>query len=248
MTVDSGETLANNFSDRTTPPSETTRRGFILSSLGSAAFLSAVAALAQKGATAPLVILENANGILVVDPTRCVGCKRCELACTEYNDGKAQPSQSRIRISRNYNFGARGQQAGSSRGMGEYGNFRLVTETCLQCPHPVPCATACPNDAIVLEKATKARMVDPKKCTGCRMCQNACPWEMMTFDAGAGKAGKCFLCAGKPECVEACPAGALQYISWRDLSRANPIRQAALPVAGNHPSASCGSCHPMRKE
>ena len=178
---------------------ETTRRGFLVSSLGGATFLSAVAALAPKAATTNLVILENAEGILVSDPTRCVGCKRCELACTEYNDGNSHPSAARIRISRNYNFGARGQQAGFRRGMGEFGNFRLIPDTCLQCPHPVPCSTACPNDAIVLDKATKARVVDAKRCNGCRMCDHACPWEMITFDAGAGKARKCFLCAGKPE-------------------------------------------------
>ena len=41
------------------------------------------------GSAAPLIITEQAEGLVVADPTRCVGCRRCELACTEYNDGKA---------------------------------------------------------------------------------------------------------------------------------------------------------------
>ena len=31
---------------------------------------------------------------LISDPSRCAGCQRCELACTEFNDGRANlPSQ-----------------------------------------------------------------------------------------------------------------------------------------------------------
>jgi Fe-S-cluster-containing dehydrogenase component len=222
---------------------ETTRRGFLKATVGTAVGLSALGVLAQKAGTAPFVILENAKGVIVADTTRCTGCKRCELACTEFNDGKAAPSLARVKVSRNYNFGPRGQQAGFNRAMGEFGNFRLVQDTCKQCPHPVPCATACPHDAIVVAEATGARVVDPKKCRGCKICQRACPWELMVFDPEAEKASKCFLCHGKPQCVEACPCDALYYVSWRDLTRTVPIRQAGLLAAKDYQAAGCDSCH-----
>lgn len=222
---------------------QTTRRGFLKATLGTVVGASALGLLARKAGTAPFVILENAQGVIVADTTRCSGCKRCELACTEYNDGKAQPSLARIKVSRNYNFGPRGQQDGFNRARGEYGNFRLVQDTCKQCPHPVPCATVCPHDAIVVDGKTGARVVDQKKCQGCKLCQRACPWEMMVFDAEANKASKCFLCNGQPQCVEACPCQALRYVSWRDLTRAVPIRQAGLPVTKDYQSAGCDSCH-----
>ena len=50
---------------------------------------------------------------------------------------------------------------------------------------------------------------------------------MMTFDEEAGKASKCFLCDGEPECVEACPAGPAVR-PWRDLTRELPVRRAVL--------------------
>ena len=224
-------------------PPETTRRGFLTVNFCTVAALPVLAAWAVESRTSPLIVVDNAEGLLVSDTTRCVGCKRCETACTEFNEGRAQPSLARIKVSRNYNFGPRGQQAGVGLGMGEFGNFRILPNTCLQCPHPVPCASACPNQAFVLEGNTKARMVDQNKCTGCRMCQLACPWEMICFDESAGKASKCFLCNGQPECVQACPTGALRYVSWRDLSRATPIRQATLPVGRDYKSAGCGGCH-----
>ena len=155
---------------------------------------------------------------------------------------------SRVKISRNYNFGPRGQQAGFYRGMGDLGNFRIVQDTCRQCPHPVPCATACPNDAIIADPKTKARRVDPEVCTGCHICQRACPWEMMSFDSVAKKATKCFLCDGNPECVQVCSTGALRYVPWRDMSRAVPIRQATLPVTKDYKTAGCGSCHTIRPQ
>lgn len=245
--VAKGDTVLDRIIEHLDLPSETTRRGFLRVNLRTAAALPVLGALAAGSTKSPLIIIDNAEGLVVADTTRCVGCKRCETACTEFNEGRAQPSLARIKVSRNYNFGPRGQQAGMFRGMGEFGNFRVVQDTCKQCPHPVPCATACPHSAIVLEPKTKARMVDQNKCVGCRMCQVACPWEMMTFDESAGKASKCFLCNGAPECVQACTTGALRYVSWRDLSKAIPIRRGAFPVTRDYKSAGCGNCHSIGK-
>jgi Fe-S-cluster-containing dehydrogenase component len=225
----------------------TSRRGFLQCALGATVSLPALAVWHSMVPESGTIILENAKAMLATDSTRCVGCKLCELACTEFNEGRSQPSLARVKISRNYNFGPRGQKAGFNRGMGEFGNLRLVQDVCLQCPHPVPCATACPNEAIVMDQKTGARIVDQKKCRGCRICQRACPWEMTTFNESIAKATKCFLCNGKPECVESCPTGALRYVSWLDLSKAVPVRQAVLPVAKDYKSAGCGDCHSIRR-
>ncbi len=221
----------------------TTRRVFLKTTVGSLAGLSVAFYWALPPEFTQQVILANSTGIIVSDPTRCVGCRRCELACTEFNDGRAQPTLARIKVSRNYNFGPRGQKAGFRNSLGEFGNFRIIQDTCLQCPHPVPCATACPYDAIVAHPETKARIVDADRCVGCRICQRACPWEMIVFDEQAGVASKCFLCDGEPECVAACPATAIRYVPWRDLSRTIPIRQAGLPVTRDYESAGCAACH-----
>lgn len=226
---------------------DTSRRRFLKCALGAGVSLPLFGLWQVLLSESQTIILGNSKYILVSDSTRCVGCKLCELACTEYNEGRSQPSLARIKISRNYNFGPRGQQSGFSRSMGEFGNFRFVQDTCLQCPHPVPCATACPYEAIVMDQKTGARIVDQEKCQGCRICQRACPWEMTTFDESSLKASKCFLCNGKPECVEACPTGALRFVSWRDLTKAVPVRQAILPMAGNYASAGCGNCHSKRR-
>jgi Fe-S-cluster-containing dehydrogenase component len=186
--------------------------------------------------------MEQAEGIVLADPTRCVGCRRCELACTEFNDGKAQPSISRIKVNRNINFGPKGLY--SNRGsVGNWGNGLIIQDLCKQCPHPVPCANACPNDAIVVKPPTNARVVDPKKCIGCMMCQKACPWEMLSFDSEKNRATKCFLCDGKPKCVDACPASSLSYADWRDLTDKIPPRAASMFVLPPAKAEACIECH-----
>jgi Fe-S-cluster-containing dehydrogenase component len=171
-----------------------------------------------------------------------VGCRRCELACTEFNDGKASPTIARIKVRRNMNFGPKGLYDGQVR-QGNWGNGVIVQDFCKQCPHPVPCANACPNDAIVLKPTTNARVVDPEKCVGCRMCQRACPWEMISFDEEANRATKCFLCDGTPKCVEACPAEALTYVAWRDMTDKVPHRVTPTSVMAPEKAAACNDCH-----
>jgi Fe-S-cluster-containing dehydrogenase component len=216
------------------------RREFLLISGVTVVGISALGAKAGK--KIPLIIMDKAEGLVIGDPTKCVGCRRCELACTEFNDGKAWPELSRIKITRNLAYGPKGNFLGQ-RGLGNFGQGLIVQDLCKQCPHPVPCANACPNDAIVVKPPTNARVVDPKKCIGCKMCQRACPWEMMSFDSDTNKATKCFLCNGKPKCVEACPAEALHYVAWRDLTDKIPPRVVPTAIVAPAKAAACNDCH-----
>src|SRR5512140_3691410 len=157
---------------------ETTRRGFLKLSASAGLSFTAVAAFgglatASGFASPTMPIMTNAKGMILADPTRCVGCRRWELACTGFNDGKSQPSIARVQVGRNMNFGTTGAREGMFRTDGEFGNFRLVQDTCKQCPHPVPCATACAQGAIYADPTTGARLVDAEKCIGCGMCEGA---------------------------------------------------------------------------
>lgn len=218
------------------------RRGFLFFSALSVSSMAALGLCDALASSQPLIILEKAKGIILADPTRCVGCQRCELACVEFNDGKAQPSLARIKAGRSINFGPEGPTGGKDM-HGAWGDGLVVQGVCHQCPHPVPCATACPNDAIRVDPSTGARMVDPKACEGCRLCQRACPWDMIVFDEETNKASKCFLCDGKPKCVEACPSEALRYVPWRDLTREVRAKGGTLSLVSAEKTAACLECH-----
>ncbi|MDW7674253.1 MAG: 4Fe-4S dicluster domain-containing protein, partial [Bacillota bacterium] len=214
--------------------------------VGTAATASILGAMVpgELNANTSTVILQGAKGVVMADPTRCTGCKRCEIACTNIQDGKTHPYVSRIKVSRNYNFGPQGAYMGMWRTEGQYGNFRIIPETCKQCKHPVPCAIACPQKAISADSQTGARVVDEAKCVGCGMCASTCPWYMITVDPDKRKASKCNLCSGDPACVNACPTRALVLIPWKDFRRDTPIRNynSSLPTGAAF-DESCGSCH-----
>jgi Fe-S-cluster-containing dehydrogenase component len=195
-----------------------------------------------QGAVNTLVVMDQAKGLVVADPMKCVGCGRCELACTEFNFGKASPTLARIKISRNLNYGPYNVLPWRE-GKGNWGDGIIVQDFCKQCPHPVPCANSCPENAIVVSPATQARMIDPAKCNGCRLCLKACPWEMISFDDETLKATKCNLCDGKPKCVEACPAQALSFVSWRDLTHQIPPRITNMAMLSSDRTAVCEQCH-----
>lgn len=192
------------------------------------------------------VFVANAEKMIVAEPSRCVGCRRCELACSEFNDGKSMPSISRIKVGRNYNVGPSGPTLGIGRQEGNWGNHRIVQDVCHQCPHPVPCQLACPHGAIEVVPPLNARVVVAAKCEGCGICSKACPWAMTSLDGpvdGANTcATKCLLCGA---CADVCPAGALKLVNWQDLTKSFPPRQvvpASIQLAADVKD-TCNKCH-----
>ena len=230
-----------------------TRRQFLVGSsalglgVASLSILGCGSSGAEGAKEAPLqVFVANALGMVISEPSRCGGCRRCELACTDFNDGVSQPSISRIKVGRNYNLGP--LEAGQGfKGGGIWGNFRMVQDTCRQCPHPVPCQVACPHGAIEVIAPVNARVVNVAKCAGCGICTQACPWAMTSLtgpvNAQGTKSTKCSLCNGNPECVAACPTGALKYVPWADKTKEVPPRIVVPAYIQTAVAGSCAKCH-----
>jgi len=57
-------------------------------------------------------LINTPKGVLVAQRARCTGCHRCEISCTNYNDGAVGTFFSRIKIHRNYFFGDDGVGSG----------------------------------------------------------------------------------------------------------------------------------------
>lgn len=138
-----------------------------------------------------LVIITNLRSLLV-DPSRCTGCRSCEMACSLYHEGECSPVLSRMRIVK---YEALGKNFPSS---------------CSQCSKP-RCLAACHQGAIRLNEMTGAVFVEESLCTGCRSCLVAC--SAMGFNPVKKVAFKCDLCGGNPQCARFCPSGALTFRS-----------------------------------
>jgi carbon-monoxide dehydrogenase iron sulfur subunit len=117
----------------------------------------------------------------------CSGCRRCEIACSLYHEGKIWPEASRIRV------------------------FMLVPgveipQLCFQC-EDYPCVEACPVEALSVNSQTGAVNVDTLKCTECGLCVKACPGTVPCSHPKGKYIIICDLCGGNPKCVEACQEG-----------------------------------------
>lgn len=139
---------------------------------------------------------------LNIDPEKCTGCLQCEMACSLVNEGLFNTSKSRIKV---FNFHAEG---------------RFVPYTCTQCDEAW-CMHACPVDAIKMDKATGAKVVNEATCVGCKVCTIACPFGTVNYNSATGKVIKCDLCGGDPECAKACPTAAITYVDadWTGLDK-----------------------------
>ncbi len=125
------------------------------------------------------------------DPTLCIGCRKCMLACSLSKEGVCDLSLARLRLD-----------------LKPFDSHH-VQNLCRQCPIPL-CMFACPWDAIVVDAATGARVVDEAQCRGDGGCVEECPYGMIHMKGEL--AFKCDLCGGDPVCVKACPTGALTYV------------------------------------
>lgn len=150
---------------------------------------------------------------LIISPERCTGCGDCETACSLKHAGVKYPGRSSIRIIKDPN-----------------GDGFFLPNTCRQCEDP-PCLAACPQKAISRDHPLNRVVINHIKCVGCQMCVSACPVGAMGFAKNRGKAFKCTLCGGDPECVRACQPKALEYSEPERLNYPQ-LFHSALKLAG----------------
>jgi formate dehydrogenase iron-sulfur subunit len=186
------------------------RRGFFRAAAVGA---TAVAVVRAARAEEP-VPAEDAAGMLV-DLTRCVGCRACEAACAEANQLPAPPAGDDV-------FAARRETSETAftvvnRGEKAPGEPRYAKKQCMHCLAPA-CASACPVRA--MQKLPSGPVVyDADRCMGCRYCMLACPFDVPKYEYGsaAPRVRKCDFCAARqaqglaPACATVCPSGALVF-------------------------------------
>lgn len=132
-----------------------------------------------------------------IDPSRCIGCNACVVACAEC-DTHAGVSMIHLETI----------ERGDS--------VQTTPVICMHCEDPA-CAAVCPADAI---KRTHDGMVQSSlkpRCIGCTNCVYACPFGVPKYDAQIDQMMKCDMCydrtsvGKKPMCATVCPSQALFF-------------------------------------
>ncbi|RDY32370.1 4Fe-4S dicluster domain-containing protein [Lachnotalea glycerini] len=140
---------------------------------------------------------------IIIDATKCDGCKNCTLACMQAHSEREGSiydldltdisNESRNHIVQAFD-----------------GTYKPIF--CRHCDQP-ECVMSCMSGALQKDKETGLVLYNEAKCGSCFMCVMNCPYGVLKADTKTRtKVIKCDFCidaGGEPSCVKACPKQAI---------------------------------------
>jgi len=193
------------------------RRQFL--KMGASAGACALSCCPSKTATAAEETKEFVG--VLVDTTRCTGCRRCEAACAKENGLPIPDIEDQSVFER-----VRRTDTTAWTVVNRYETDKGIVSIkgqCMHCNQPA-CAAACLVKAM-LKKKDGPVIWRESKCMGCRFCMISCPFDVPKFEYESPnpKIQKCNLCytrlekGERPACVESCPVDALMFGARREI-------------------------------
>ena len=139
---------------------------------------------------------------ILVDTTKCISCRGCQVACKQshnlpaertYIEGRATAFQNPIALSAKTMMMITMNEIEEPKAPGGL-KWVFAKRQCMHCESPA-CASACPVTALHKTKEGPVNY-DSSKCLGCRYCVWACPFGVPTadWDSLAPQIVKCTMC------------------------------------------------------
>ena len=184
------------------------------------------------------------------DTSICIGCKACEVACKQWNELPAEPSElTAMSYDNTRALGATTwRHVQFIEQKDERGKLRWLfnSDVCKHCAD-APCENACPTGAIIRTEFDTV-YVQQDICNGCGYCVSACPFGVLEVAheegdgvaraVGEGTAHKCTLCYDRlkdgmePACAKVCPTDSIQFGDVEELRRKAAERVSQLRTRG----------------
>lgn len=215
----------------------------------------------RSATTTPPPSVREAAAVAVaklIDTSKCIGCKACQVACMEWND---------LRDDIGTNVGAYENpsdltaQSWTLMRFAEYENpkgdleWLIRKDGCMHCEDP-GCLKACPSPGAIVQYSNGIVDFHEENCIGCGYCITACPFDVPRISKKDHKAYKCTLCSDRvavglePACVKACPTGAIMFGTKEDMKqqaaeRVEDLNSRGFDRAGLYDPAGVGGTHVM---
>jgi formate dehydrogenase iron-sulfur subunit len=194
----------------------------------------------------------------LIDVSKCIGCKACQVACMEWNDVRDDVGVMNGTYNNPIDLTDRSwtvmrfyEEELPDRGL----QWLIVKDGCLHCADP-GCLRACPAPGALVQYANGIVDFQQEYCIGCGYCQAGCPFNIPRYSLKDQKAYKCTLCSDRvavglePACIKACPTQALSFGSKEDMKdlaheRVVELSERGFAKAALYDPSGVGGTHVM---
>ncbi len=178
---------------------------------------------------------------MLMDLSKCTGCRGCQVACKQWNDLEAEKTHNRGTYQNPPELSSATWKLVhfNEAEVNKKVRWFFLPKQCLHCKD-ASCVSVCPTKAA--HYAGEFVVIDQSLCIGCGYCGSACPFGVPHLEApGAhkGSARKCTFCIDRvtnglpPACAKTCPAGVYTFGERKDVVDTGKQRVEALRSLGH---------------
>ena len=216
--------------------------------------------VARSATTTPSPSVRSSPQVAkLIDESKCIGCKACQVACMAWNDLHDEPIGENVGVYDNptdltpnswtvMKFFEVEPTAGSLE-------WLIRKDGCMHCDDP-GCLKACPAPGAIVKYSNGIVDFISENCIGCGYCVAGCPFDVPRISKKDNKAYKCTLCSDRvsvglePACVKTCPTGAITFGTKDDMvtyanKRVSELKERGIVNAGLYNPAGVGGTHVM---
>jgi len=195
----------------------------------------------------------------LIDVSKCIGCKACQIACSEWNDLRDDIGSTHGVYDNPMDLTA---DSWTVMRYTEYDNpatgeleWLIRKDGCMHCEDP-GCLKACPSPGAIVQYANGIVDFQEEHCIGCGYCVTGCPFDVPRISKKDNKAYKCTLCSDRvaigqePACVKTCPTGAIMFGTKKAMkdhadTRIADLNERGFANAGLYDPQGVGGTHVM---
>jgi formate dehydrogenase iron-sulfur subunit len=175
----------------------------------------------------------------LIDVSKCIGCKACQVACMEWNDTRDAIGTNHgvydnpMDLTENSWTVMRYAEVETERGL----EWLIRKDGCMHCANP-GCLKACPAPGAIVQYSNGIVDFHEENCIGCGYCITGCPFNIPRLSKKDSKVYKCTLCSDRvavglePACAKTCPTGAIVFGTKEDMIRHAEERVVDLKSRG----------------
>ncbi len=195
--------------------------------------------------------------VKLIDVSKCIGCKACQVACMEWNDTRDGVGTNHGVYDNPQDLTAaswtvmRYAEVETGRGL----EWLIRKDGCMHCSDP-GCLKACPAPGAIVQYSNGIVDFHEEKCIGCGYCITGCPFNVPRLSKKDNKVYKCTLCSDRvavglePACAKTCPTGAIVFGTKEDMlvhaeERITDLKSRGFDKAGLYNPQGVGGTHVM---